>query len=81
MQLARVPLASGEYELDGHPPHVSVDAPTDVEYLPAPHFAQTSAPVDVLYLPATQDVQAPPSGPDVPMLHVQLARVPLPSNE
>ena len=82
MQLAKVPLPTAEYELDGHPPHVVLDvAPTAVEYVPTPQSVHKLVPVDVLYLPATQFVHAPPSGPEEPALQMQFVEAPLASNE
>ena len=80
-QLFKVPLAATEYEFEGHPPHVSVTAPTDVEYLPAAQSVQSPAPVEVLYLPATHSVHAAPFTPDAPALQKQLFKVPLPAAE
>jgi hypothetical protein len=81
MQLARVPLASGEYEFDGQSPHVFDVAPTVVEYFPAPQFVHRAFPVTVLYLPSAQFTQSPPSGPVEPALHLQSAFAPLLSSE
>jgi hypothetical protein len=80
-QLFKVPLPAAEYEFEGHPPHVSVAAPTAVEYLPASQFAQSPAPVEVLYFPATHSVHAAPFTPDAPALQKQLFKVPLPAAE
>jgi hypothetical protein len=41
----------------------------------------TAAPVDALYLPATHWVQVPPSGPDAPVLQVQLVKAGLATGE
>jgi hypothetical protein len=57
------------------------DAPTVVEYFPAPQFVHTAFPEPVLYLPTTQFTQSPPSGPVEPALHLQSAFAPLPSSE
>jgi hypothetical protein len=77
LQLTNVPLASGEFEFDGHDVHVEVDE----EYFPAPQFVHKAFPVAVLYLPASQFAQFPPSGPVDPALHLQLANVPLAAGE
>jgi hypothetical protein len=81
MQLAKVPLASGEFEFDGHAPHVSDDAPTVVEYFPTPQSVQTTVPVDVLYLPVTHCVHTPPFGPDAPLSQMQFVEAPLPASD
>jgi hypothetical protein len=51
----------------------SVEAPTVVEYLPAPQSVQRAAPKPVLYFPAPQAVHVPPLGPVNPRLQTQLA--------
>jgi hypothetical protein len=57
-------------ELDGQAMHVEfAEAPTAVEYVPAPQFVQSAPPVDVLYLPATHAAHGPPFGPVDPALH------------
>ena len=62
--------------------HVDAVVAADVvEYLPAVHSVHVAAPADVLYLPGSQAVQACPSGPVKPALHLQLANVPLASGE
>jgi hypothetical protein len=60
---------------------VSDAAPTVVEYLPASQLVQSAVPVAVLYLPATQLLHAPPFGPVVPALQMQLATAALPIGE
>ena len=62
--------------------HVDAVVAADVvEYLPAVQSVQRALPEDVLYLPGTQAVQACPSSPVKPALHLQLANVPLASGE
>lgn len=46
-------------------------APTVIEYVPAGQPVHETLPLSLLNLPATHAVQAPPSGPVYPMLHVQ----------
>ena len=64
-QLVKDALPAGEVELDGQAMHVELpEAPTAVEYVPAPQSVQAADPVDALYLPATHAVHVPPSGPE-----------------
>ena len=65
VQLVKTALPVGEVELDGQVRHVDLpEAPTAVEYVPAPQSIQATDPVDVLYLPATHAVQYPvPTSP------------------
>ena len=46
-------------------------APTTPEYAPAGQFVHDALPVLFLNLPVTQAVQAPPSGPVYPVIHLQ----------
>lgn len=63
-------------ELTGHAVQVvATVAPTAAEYVPAPQSVHATLPVVVLYFPGAHAVQAAPSRPVNPMLHVQ------PSNE
>ena len=48
-----------------------VFAPATPEYAPAGQLRHDEFPVTFLNFPATQDVQAPPSGPVYPVLHLQ----------
>ena len=65
VQLVEVKLPTGELEFDGHALHVELaEAPTAVEYVPAPQSMHRADPVDVLYFPATHAAHAPPSGPE-----------------
>jgi hypothetical protein len=57
LQLVDVPLATGEFECDGHAVHTEVED----EYVPAPQFVQVDAamaPVAVEIFPASQGVHA-----------------------
>lgn len=81
IQLAKVPLAAGEFEFAGQTAHVSDVAPTATEYLPAVQLVHAADPVRILYVPATHSVHVPPFGPDDPALQVQLAKVPLATGE
>ena len=64
-QLVKDALPAGEVELDGQAMHVELpEAPTAVEYVPAPQSVQAADPVDSLYLPATHAVHVSPSGPE-----------------
>ena len=65
VQLVKFLFPAGEVEFDGQAVHVELDeAPTAVEYVPAPQSVQAADPVDALYLPATHAVHVPPSGPE-----------------
>jgi hypothetical protein len=62
--------------------HVELpEAPTAVEYVPAPQSVQAADPVDVLYFPATHAAHGPPFGPVDPALQVQLVKAALPAGE
>jgi hypothetical protein len=62
--------------------HSTHDEPPDViEYVPAPQSLHRADPVDVLYVPAVHAVHRPPSGPEEPVLHVQLVKAELPPGE
>ena len=53
-QLVKDALPAAEVELDGQAMHVELpEAPTAVEYVPAPQSVQAAIPVNVLYFPAT----------------------------
>ena len=57
MQLVKAALPSGELEFNGQSLHVELpEAPTAVEYVPAPQSVHRIAPVDVEYVPAPQSV-------------------------
>ena len=45
------------------------------------HPEQAPEPIAILYVDAKHAVHSPPSGPVYPWLHLQLARVPLPTAE
>ncbi len=69
VQLAKAALPTGELEFDGQfegqVMHVEItEAPTAVEYVPAPQSVQAADPVAILYFPATHVVQFPASGPE-----------------
>jgi hypothetical protein len=65
VQLVKELLPKGELEYTGQSLHVELaEAPTAVEYVPAPQSVQAADPVDALYLPATHAVHVPPSGPE-----------------
>jgi hypothetical protein len=69
-------------EFDGQSLHVELaEAPTAVEYVPAPQSVHRDDPVNALYFPATHAVHVPPSGPVHPVLQVQLVKVTLPTDE
>ena len=46
---------------------VFAEAPTAVEYVPAPQSVQRADPGDALYFPATHVKQGPPFGPEDPI--------------
>jgi hypothetical protein len=82
VQLVKSVLPAGEFELDGQTLHVElVEAPSAVEYVPAPQAVHIADPVNALYFPATQAAHGPPSGPDEPALQVQLVKAVLPALE
>ena len=75
-------LPADEVEFDGQAMHVELaEAPTAVEYVPAPQSVQTADPVNALYLPATHAVHGPPSAPENPALQVQFVKFVLPAGE
>ena len=58
-------LPAGELDPAGHVVHVEfAEAPTAVEYVPAPQSVHSAAPVKVLYLPGMHAGHVPPSGPE-----------------
>jgi hypothetical protein len=62
--------------------HFTHDEPPDVtEYVPVPQSLHRADPADVLYVPAVHAVHRPPSGPEEPVLHVQLVKTELPAGE
>jgi hypothetical protein len=82
VQEAKVELPVDVLEFAGQARHIDVDeAPTDVEYVPAPQSLQMTDPFDDLYFPATHVMQGPPLGPDDPMLQVQAANDEAPADE
>ena len=57
VQLVKAALPAVELEFDGQALHVELaEAPTDVEYVPAPQLVHKVAPVSVEYVPAPQSV-------------------------
>ncbi len=59
MQFAKAELPAGDLEFDGQVKHVEVaEAPSVVEYVPAPQLLHKVAPVAVEYVPAPQTVHA-----------------------
>jgi hypothetical protein len=85
VQLVKAELPTGEMEFDGQGLHLEIaDAPTAVEYVPAPQpmqaalpageyvpapqFVQVAVPVNALYFPATHGSHGPPFGPVDPVL-------------
>jgi hypothetical protein len=82
VQLVNDELPAGELEFDGQAMHIELaEAPTAVEYVPAPHSVHAADPVAVLYFPAAHVAQLPPAGPENPALHVQLVEAKLPTDE
>ena len=82
VQSVNAVLPADELEFDGQAMHAEfVEAPTAVEYVPAPQSVQTADPVDVLYLPATHAAHGPPFGPVDPALQVQFVKAELPAGE
>ena len=89
--LENLPTSQVVHEVDPCDPCVSLyfpasqsthDEPPDVtEYVPAPQSLHRADPVDVLYVPAVHAVHRPPSGPEEPVLHVQLVKAELPAGE
>jgi hypothetical protein len=81
-QLVKDALPAGEVEFDGQAMHVELpEAPTAVEYVPAPQSVQATDPVDDLYFPATHAAHGTPIGPIDPALQVQLVKAALPVGE
>ena len=71
VQLLNDELPRPEKECGGQAEQALSDvAPAAVPYLPAPQALQASAPATGLNLPAWQLTHGPPSGPDVPGLHL-----------
>jgi hypothetical protein len=65
VQFVKAALPPGELEFDGQALHVELaEAPTAVEYVPAPQSVHSAAPVKALYLPGTHAVHVSPSGPE-----------------
>jgi len=65
LQFVKASLPAGELEFDGQTLHVEfAEAPTAVEYVPAPQYVHSAAPVKALYLPDMHDVHVSPSGPE-----------------
>ncbi len=57
VHFSKAPLPVDELVFDGQTMHVEVsEAPTAVEYVPAPQLVQMAAPVAVEYVPAPQSV-------------------------
>jgi hypothetical protein len=79
LQMLQLTLPAGEEEFDGQAMHA--EAPTAVEYVPAPQSVHAADPVDAVYFPATHPVHVPPAGPINPALQVQLAKAELPAGE
>jgi hypothetical protein len=71
-QSAHTLAPSNEYVWAAQAVHtVGEVAPTVMEYVPAGQPVHNALPLSLLNLPATHAVQAPPSGPVYPMLHLQ----------
>jgi hypothetical protein len=51
---------------------LALPAAETFEYAPAGQFVHDALPLTFLYFPTTQELQAPPSGPVYPMIHMQL---------
>jgi hypothetical protein len=86
VQLVEAALPGGDDASKGvvHEMHVdsaTANAPTAVEYLPAPQSRHVAGPVAILYLPATHAVQVPPFGPENPALQMQPVKVEVPNGE
>ena len=72
VQLVKAALPAGELEFDGQALHVELaEAPTAVEYVPAPQSVHAADPVKALYLSGMHAAHVPPSGPEYPTLQVQ----------
>jgi hypothetical protein len=60
VQFVKVVLLASELEFDGQTMHVEfAEAPSAVEYVPAPQSVHRADPVDALYLPASHAVHSP----------------------
>jgi hypothetical protein len=82
VQLVKAALPAGELEFDGQARHVELaDAPTAVEYVPAPQSVQVAVPDNSLYFPGTHATHTSPFGPVDPVLQVQLVKAVLPAGE
>jgi hypothetical protein len=69
VQLVKAALPAGEFEFDGQALHVElVEAPTAVEYVPAPQSVHRAAPVNAVYLPASHKVHMSPGDEVDPLL-------------
>jgi hypothetical protein len=79
VHLVKAALPAGVLEFDGQALHV--EAPTAVEYVPAPQSVQFPLPAADLYLPDTHVVHVSPFGPAEPELHVQFVKAELPVGE
>jgi hypothetical protein len=59
VQFVKAALPAGELEFDGQALHVELaEAPTAVEYVPAPQSVHVADPVKALYLPASHAVHS-----------------------
>jgi hypothetical protein len=82
VQFVKAALPAGELEFDGQALHVEfAEAPTAVEYVPAPQYVHAADPVKALYLPGMHAAHVPPSGPEDPTLQVQFVKAALPTGE
>jgi hypothetical protein len=82
LQFVKAELPAGELEFDVQLLHVELaEAPTAVEYVPAPQFVHAADPVDDLYFPATQAEHGPAFAPVDPALQVQFVKAELPASE
>ena len=80
VQLVEAALPAGELEFDGQALHVEfAEAPTAVEYVPAPQSVHRPDPANALYFPAPHAEQLPPAGPENPALQVQFVKEVLPT--
>ena len=50
---------------------LALPAAETFEYAPAGQFVHDALPLLFLYFPTTQELQAPPSGPVYPVIHLQ----------
>jgi hypothetical protein len=61
VQEVNAELPAVAFELVGQGRHIDIaEAPTDVEYVPAPQSVHRADPGDALYFPATHVKQGPP---------------------